>query len=130
MEADFREVVAGHLKDVVTISEEDIATVFVSGHELIFALFEGSEGFFVVALYPASFVETYRFPTTLCAVFMKQTILDHLKLKLTNCADNLSAVKLISEHLSHTFVHQLADTLVKLFGFHRVGILDILEHLG
>ena len=33
------------------------------------------------------------------------------------------------KELCHTFVHELVDALVKLFLLHRIGIIDILEHL-
>ena len=56
--------------------------------------------------------------------------MDHFKLKLTHCADDLTPVELVDEHLCHTFIHQLVDTLVELLCLHRVGILDIFEHFG
>ena len=45
------------------------------------------------------------------------------------CLLYTSPVELVDEQLRHTFVHQLVDTLGKLFLLHRVGILNVLEHL-
>ena len=130
MEFDFGEVGLRHLEHIVAVGEEDVAPLFVCGHELVFALLESCQCLLVVALYPARFVEADRLPAALRAVFMQQTILYHLELKLTDSADDLAPVELIGEHLRHTFIHKLIDTLVELLGFHRIGILYIFEHLG
>ena len=60
---------------------------------------------------------------------MLQTVLDNLKLKLTDCADKLAAVELVDEHLSHALTHQLVNTLGQLLGTHGISVLNILEHL-
>ena len=90
---------------------------------------EGFESLRIIALYPACLVETYGLPAALRAIFVKKTVLDHFELKLAYCAYDFSSVELIGEHLCHTFIHQLVYTFVELLGFHRVGILDIFEHL-
>ena len=61
---------------------------------------------------------------------MQQPVLNDLKLQLTYRTDNLATVELIDKHLGHTLVHQLIEPFVQLLGLHRVGILDIFEHLG
>ncbi len=60
---------------------------------------------------------------------MLQTVLNDLKLKLTNGADEFTAVELVDEHLSNALTHQLVNTLGKLLGTHGISVLDILEHL-
>ena len=60
---------------------------------------------------------------------MLQAVLDNLKLQLSYRTDNLATVELTDKQLCHTFVHELANALVKLLLLHRVGILDILKHL-
>ena len=69
----------------------------------------------------------YRLPTALGIVLVLQTILNHLKLQLTNGADDLTVVELIDEQLGHTLVHQLVDTLLKLFSLHGIIVFDILK---
>ena len=97
---------------------------------MLLAPLEVVERLLVVALDPTSLVETDRLPLTLRAILMQQAILNHLKLQLTHRTDDLPSVELIDKELSHTLVHQLLDTLVQLFRLHRVGILDVFEHLG
>ena len=130
VEADFGEVSLGHLEDVVGVGEEDVAALFVYGHELMLALLEGGERFGVVAFDPAGFVEADRLPATLRAIFVEEAILDDFELELTDGADDLATVELVGKQLCNAFVHQLAHTLVELLLFHRVGVLDIFEHLG
>ena len=60
---------------------------------------------------------------------MLQTILDNLKLQLPHGADNLTAVELADEQLCNAFVHQLVNAFLQLFLLHRVGVIDIFEHL-
>ncbi len=75
-------------------------------------------------------VEAYGLPAALRAIFVKKTVLDHFELKLTYCAYDFSSVELIGEHLSFTPSSiSWFYTFVELLGFHRVGILDIFEHL-
>ena len=61
---------------------------------------------------------------------MEQTILNHLKLKLSDRTDNLASVELVDKQLSNALVHKLLYTLVELFRLHWIGILDVFEHLG
>ena len=70
-----------------------------------------------------------RLPATLGAILVEQSILDHLKLKLTDGTDDASAVELIDKELCYTFAHELVGTLDELLLLHRVGILDIFEVL-
>ena len=60
---------------------------------------------------------------------MLQTVLDDLKLQLSHCTDDLTAVKLAHKELCHTFVHELVNTLVELFLTHRIGVVNVFEHL-
>ncbi len=61
---------------------------------------------------------------------MQQTVLYHLELQLPYGADDFASVELIGEQLRHTFVHELTNPFVKLFGFHGVGVLNVFEHFG
>jgi hypothetical protein len=61
---------------------------------------------------------------------VQQTILNHLELQLSYRSDDFAAIELMGKQLGYPFVHQLLDTLVQLFGLHRIGIFDILEHFG
>lgn len=129
MEADFGEVILGHLEHIAGVGEEYIAPLFIDCHELVLAFFEGCKRFGIVALDPAGLVERYWFPTTLRAIFVEQTILYDFKLELSDSSDDLTAVELVDKQLCDTFVHQLLYALVKLLGLHWVGILYIFEHL-
>ena len=71
----------------------------------------------------------YWLPTALCVVLVLQTILDNLELQLSYCSDDLAIVELINKQLSHTFVHQLIDTLLQLLCLHWVVVLDVLKQL-
>ena len=123
------EVHLRHLQHISAVGQEHIPTLAVFGHVLVFALLEGFQLRRIIALNPAGLIQTERLPTALRTVFVLQTILDDLELQLPHRTDNLTPVKLVDEQLSHTFVHQLVDTLGKLFLLHRVGILNVLEHL-
>ena len=68
-------------------------------------------------------------PTALGVVLVLQTILDNLKLQLTNGTDNLATIELVDEQLGNTLVHQLVDTLLQLLRLHGVVVLDIFEQL-
>ncbi len=70
MERDFGEVLARHAENIVGIGQEHIASLAVNSHKLMFALFEGSKSFGIIAFNPAGFCERNRFPTALSAVFM------------------------------------------------------------
>ena len=37
---------------------------------------------------------------------------------------------LVHKKLRYTLTHELVDTLGQLFGLHRVGVLNVFEHLG
>ena len=119
-----------HLQDVSGVGEEDVAAVAVYSHKLVFALFEGSQGFRVVALYPAGFVESEWFPAALCAVFVKQTVLYNFELQLSHGADDFAAVELVDKQLSHAFVHELFHAFIELLGLHGVAVFDVFKHFG
>ena len=130
METDFWEIGLCHLEDIVTVSQKYVASFLVLCHEVLLALFEGCERLFVIALNPACLVKTYWLPSALGPVLMQKPVLDHLELELADGADDFTAIELVGEYLRHSLVHQLADAFVKLFLLHRVGVFDILEHLG
>ena len=123
------EVHLRHLQHISAIGQEHIPALAVFGDVLVFALLEGFQLRRIIALNPAGLIQTERLPTALRTVFVLQTILDDLELQLPHRTDNLTPVELVDEQLRHTFVHQLVDTLGKLFLLHRVGILNVLEHL-
>ena len=129
MELYVREVALCHLQNVARVGKEHVAAVFVGCHILEFALFKVFQLGFVVAFYPAGFIQADGFPTALGVVFVLQTVLDDLELQLAYCTHNAAAVELVGEELCHTFVHQLLNTLGQLFRLHWVGVLDVFEHL-
>ena len=129
MEFNFREVRLRHLQHIIGIGKKHVAPVTVQRHKLMLALFKRCQGIGIVALNPACFVEMYRLPPALRAVFVEQTILYNLKLQLSDSTDKLAAIKLVDKQLRHALVHQLLDALVQLLGLHRVCVLDIFEHL-
>lgn len=114
MEADFWEIVLGHLEDVVGVGEEDITPLAVDGHKLVLALLECLKSLRAVALYPTCLVEGYRLPSYCCSIFMEQTVLYYLKLELSDGAYDFTAVKLVDKKLRHALVHQLLDAFIKL----------------
>ena len=71
-----------------------------------------------------------RFPTAFGAILVLQTILDDLKLQLAYCTDDLASVEFVDKELGNTFIHELIDALLQLFGLHRIGVFDVFEHLG
>ena len=97
MELDVLEVLLGHREDIAGVGEEDIAALLVLGHVLVFTLLEVLELLRVVALYPAGLIEVDGLPTALGIILVLQTILDNLKLKLTNSADNLAIIELVDK---------------------------------
>ena len=129
MEVDLRKIISRHLKDIVGVREKYVATLLIRGHKLMFPFLKGGQSLIVVALNPASLIEAYWLPSALSPVFMKQAILNHLKLKLADSADNFPSVEIICEYLGHAFIHKLVNPFVKLLLLHRVSILYILEHL-
>lgn len=70
MKANLGEVGLGHLEDVVAVGQEDVTSLFVGGHVLALALFEGFERSRVIAFYPAGFVKADGLPAALRAVFV------------------------------------------------------------
>ena len=80
--------------------------------------------------YPAGLVEADGFPAALGAIFVLEAVLNDFELQLSDGADDLAIVELIDEELCHAFVHELVDAFLQLLGLHRVGVLDVLEHLG
>ena len=129
MELDILVVVLRHLEDVAAICHKDIATLFVLRHILGFAFLEHLQFLFVIGLYPAGLEHLQWLPTAFGLVLMLQAVLDNFKLQLSYRADNLAAIELADKQLCYTFVHELANALVKLLLLHWVGILDILKHL-
>ena len=59
-----------HLQNIVRVGHEDIATIAVHAHELVFPFFECFESLWVVAFYPTSLVKADGFPTALCSIFV------------------------------------------------------------
>ena len=98
------EVLLGHRQHITRVGEEHITSFLVLGHILILALLEVLKFLRIVALYPTSLVEMHRLPTALGVVLILQTVLDDLKLQLTDGADDLTVVELIDEQLSHTWL--------------------------
>ena len=130
MEADSLEIVLGHLQYIVAVGKEDIASLDILGHVLILSFLEVLELGRIVTLYPACLIEVHRLPTALCVVLVLETVLDDLELELSDRTDELAAVMLVHEELCNTLAHELVYTLCQLLCLHRVGILDVLEHLG
>ncbi len=129
MEFDVREIVLSHLQHVARVGEKHVATLYVGSNELVFPLLESLESFFIVAFNPTGFIERNRFPATLGAIFVEQTILYDFELELSDSADNLATIELVDEQLRHALIHELVYTLFELLRFHRVGILNVFEHL-
>ena len=129
MELDVLIVVLRHLQDIATICHEDITTLFVLGHILRFALLEHLQFLLVVGLYPACLEHLQWLPTAFGLVLVLEAVLDHLKLQLSHCANNLATIELADKELRYTLVHELVDTFVELLLLHWVSVLDILEHL-
>ena len=129
MERDMFIVLLRHGEDVGGVCHEDIPAFFVRRHVLCLAFLEGVEFGIVVGLNPAGFVHLERLPLAFGLVLMLQAVLDDFKLQLSHRSDNLTAIELAHKELCHTFVHELVDTLVKLFLTHRIGVVNVFEHL-
>ena len=99
MELDIGEILLCHHQHIAGIGQIHITTFFVERHILSFTAFEVFEGGGIIAFYPTSLIEADRFPLALCAVFMKQTVLDHFELQLSDRTDNLTSVELVREKL-------------------------------
>ena len=122
-------VLLRHGEDISGVCHEDVATFFVRCHVLRFAFLEHIEFGIVVGLNPASFVHLERLPFALGLVLMLKAVLDNLELELSHCSDDLTAVELADKKLRYTFVHELVDTLIKLFLLHGIRIVNVFEHL-
>ncbi len=72
---------------------------------------------------PNSLGVVFRAKSTNCAIFMRQSILNHFELKHTDRSHNFSISRLHDEHLCNSFVGQLVYSFVQLLRFHRVKIL-------
>ena len=95
MKSDVRKIRPGHLQHIVGIGEEHVAPHCIHGHELVFAFLERFQGGRIIAFYPACLIERNGFPTALRAIFMQQSVLNHLKLQLANRADDFASVELV-----------------------------------
>ena len=125
-------VLLSHLQYITRIGKEDVSTFSVASHVLMLTLLKCLELTFIAGhcFHPTCLVQTYWFPATLGTIFIFETILNNLELQLADGANDLTVIELIDEQLRHTFVHKLIDAFLQLFGFHWVGILDVLKHLG
>ena len=108
---------------------EDVTTLDILRHILIFALLESLKFLLAVSFYPAGFMQMDGLAAS-CIVLMLQTILDDLKLELAYRANNATVVELVDKQLGHTLVHQLLQTLLELLRLHRVVVFNILEQFG
>ena len=63
VELDVREVLLGHTQNIGRVGEEDITTLCIFGHVLIFALFEVVKFGRIISLNPAGFVKMQWLPT-------------------------------------------------------------------
>ena len=95
MELDFREILLCHLKHITRVGKENVASLGIERHELMLAVLEGFEGFFVITLYPASLIKAYWFPAALGVILVQQAVLDNLKLQLPHSTNNLAVVELV-----------------------------------
>lgn len=129
VELDVLEILLSHAEHITRVGEEYIATLDVFCHVLILALLELIKLLGIVALNPASLMEVNRLPTTLGIIFVFKTILDNLKLKLTNSSYNTATIELVDKQLSNTLVHKLLQSLLELLALHRVVVLNIFKHL-
>ena len=118
-----------HVQHIGAIGHKHIATFFVGSHILCLAFLEHIEFGIVVTLDPAGFVHLQRLPFTFGLVFVLQAVLDDLKLELSHRTDDLTTVQLADEELRYTFVHELVHTLFELFLLHRIGVVNVFEHL-
>ena len=109
------EVLLRHRQHIAGVGEKHVASLLVLGHILVLTFLEVLQFCIVVALNPTSLIEMHRLPAALGVVFVLQTVLYHLKLQLSDSADNLAVVELVDEQLGHALVHQLVDALLKLF---------------
>ena len=69
-----------HLKYITGVGKEHIASLSILCHILIFTFLESFQLSRIIAFYPTSLVQTYRFPTARSIILVQQTILDNLKL--------------------------------------------------
>ena len=92
-------IILRHLQHIVAVGQEHVAPLNIFCHILIFALFEILKFCFIVALYPACFIEAYRLPATLCIILIFEAILDNLELQLSYGAYQFAAIMLIHKKL-------------------------------
>src|SRR5690606_31098459 len=105
------------------------AALYVGGHKLVLPLLEHLQFGIIVTLNPTGLVKAGRLPATQSVILMFQPVLYHFKLKLSHRSYQFATVELVNKHLRHTLAHKLVNTLSQLFGTHRIGILNIFEHL-
>ena len=127
MELDVLKVFLRYRQHIARVSKEHIATLLILRHILVLALLEVLQLGLIVALYPTGLIKMHGLPAALGVVLVLQTILDDLKLQLAYGADDLAVVELVDEQLGDTLVHQLVDTLLKLFRLHGIIVLYIFE---
>ena len=111
-------VLLRHGEDISGVRHEDVSTFFVRCHVLRFAFLEHVQFGIVVGLNPTGFVHLERLPFAFSLVLVLKAVLDDLELKLSHRSDDLTTVELAHKELCYTFVHELIDTLIKLFLFH------------
>ena len=127
VKANMLKVLLSHTEYVSRVCKEDISPFNILSHVLIFAFLEVFQLFLVISFNPTSLVEVYRFPSTLCIVFMFQSVLNNFKLELSNCSYNTSIIELINKLLCDTFIHKLFYTFLELLRLHRIVVFNIFE---
>ena len=95
METDRLEIILRHLKHIIAVGQEDVTSLDILCHILVFAFLEILKFDRVITLNPAGLVQVHRLPTALCVVLVLETILYDLELELTNRSDELAPVMLI-----------------------------------
>ena len=113
---------------IATVGKEHVAAFDILGHELILTLLECLQLGFVVALYPAGFVQAHGLPATLGVVLVLQAVLDNLELQLAHGADNLAAVELVHEELRHTLSHQSIWEIAEVLRQEMAQYPEIIEY--
>ena len=93
VEANILEILLRKGECIACVGKEYIASVLIDSHIRVLATLEVGQLLGVVALNPARLVDRDWLPAALCTIFVLQTILDNLKLELTNCTNNLASVE-------------------------------------
>ena len=70
------------------------------------------------------------FPTAFGIILVLHTILDDFELQLSHGAHDFATVELVNKQLRHPLIHQLIQSLLKLFAFHGIVILNIFKQQG